>query len=56
MEKGDLEKDISEKNQLVDMMWNVFEKMERAYTRKDGVEFNKMKAMLMQTQKRILEI
>jgi hypothetical protein len=50
------EDDISLLNQLVETLESSFEKFKRAYEKKDSENFNKIKKILIQTQRKILEI
>ena len=43
-------------NQLVNMSEDSFDNLKMAYEKKDPVKFNKFKAVLIQTQRRISEI
>ena len=61
MEKGVEKKfdeageEISLLNQLVKTLEDSFAKFKKAYERKDAEEFNKLKVILIQTERRISE-
>lgn len=43
-------------NQLVGTLGSSFEKFKRAYDKKDSEDFNKLKKIIIQTQRKISEI
>ncbi|MEK6841942.1 MAG: hypothetical protein AABX91_02205 [Nanoarchaeota archaeon] len=47
--------EISLLNQLVKTLEDSFVKFKKAYERKDAEEFNKLKVLLIQTERRIFE-
>lgn len=47
--------EISLLNQLVKTLEESFEKLKKAYERKDAENFNKLKVILIQTERRLLE-
>ena len=47
---------ISLLNQLLKTVEDSFEKLKRAYEKSDAENFNKLKAVLVQTQRRISEV
>ena len=50
------EGDVSLLNQLVSALEDAFARFETAYEKKDSENFNKLKRILIQTQRRISEI
>lgn len=50
------EDDISLLNKLVETLESSFEKFEKSYEKKDSENFNKIKKIIIQKQKKILEI
>lgn len=50
------ESDISFLNQLVKTLEDSFNKLEKAYNKKDSENFNKLKKIVVQTQGKILEV
>ena len=50
------EEEISNLNQLVKTLEDAFEKLRKAYEKRDPENFNRSKAILIQTQRRIFEI
>jgi len=50
------EEQISLLNQLIKALEDSFEKLNKAYEKKDPENFNKAKAILVQTQRRIFEV
>ena len=53
MIKGD---DISLLNELVGTLESSFEKFKKSYEKKDSENFNKIKKIIIQTQRKIFEI
>ncbi|MBS3086893.1 hypothetical protein J4422_04290 [Candidatus Pacearchaeota archaeon] len=54
--KGNVEEEISNLNQLVKTLEDSFEKLKKAYEKQDPENFNRSKAILIQTQRRIFEV
>ena len=54
--KDGAEEEISSLNQLVKTLEDSFEKLKKAYEKQDPENFNRSKAILIQTQRRIFEV